>query len=315
MARIVRGGRDAEVMIFEVDECPLAVPWLLQRLFMRRFRPILAVRDFTPLDEFHGMQKFYRSLLRYISLLLSRFFDAVFVISPMLGQETRTKHGISPDKIHVWPSSVDTDFFDPSKYGDDRDRIRKELGLADRFLLIHHGHLSEERGLYELLEATRIAHEEDRNIALLLLGKGPAKDGAKELVRSSKLDNVVIFHDPVPSEDVPRFIAAADAGVHPLPNQPQWLVQTPTKVLEYLSMRKPVIVTDIPANRWIVGNRPVAFFCGDGRPQEIAEAILRCVRARSSVPEAERCEIAARFSPDSLAQRLVEILGGTCTRS
>jgi len=309
MTRIIKRHRDAQAMIFAVDEYPLALPWLLQRLFASRRSPVLAVRDFSPLVEIHGMRRLYRSLLRYFSLrLLSRFADAIFVISPLHAKETGAKYRVPPDKLHIWPSSVDTEFFNPCKYTDDRNRLRSELGVEDRFLLMHHGVLSEEKGLYELLKAMRIVHKIRVEIVLLLLGKGEAKEKLRALANSWGLDGVVLFRGPVPEQDVPRFIAASDAGVHPLPDRPQWLVQTPTKVLEYLSMLKPVVVTNIPANRWIVGNRPFAFFCGRGSPKEIAEAILECFRAGASIPESERNRIAASFSPQSVAQRVLRII-------
>lgn len=309
MTRIVKSHRNAQAVIFEVEEYPLALPWLLGRMSGNRISPILAVRDISPLVETHGIRRGYRLLLRYVSLrLLSGYADVVFVISPTHAKEIGSKYRVPAGKLHIWPSSVDIDLFDPGKHAGDRDGVRKELCVEDRFLIMHHGVLSEERGLYELLEAMRIVHEIRADIALLLLGKGEAKEKLKAVAESCGLESTVIFHDAVPQQDVPRFIAAADAGVNPLPDQPQWRVQTPTKVLEYLSMQKPVIVTDIPANRWIVGNRPVAFFCGRGSPKEIAEAILRCAHTRASIPESERNQIVARFSTESVADRVIRII-------
>lgn len=308
MTRIIKRHRDAQAMIFTVDEYPFALPWLLQRLFAKR-SPSLAVRDISPLVETHGIRRLYRSLLRYFSLrLLSGLADAVFAISPLHAKEIGAKYRIPAEKLHIWPSSVDTEFFDPRKYADDRKRVRKELAVENNFLLIHHGVLQKEKGLYELLEAMRVVHETRADVALLLLGKGEAEETLRAFANSCGLERTVLFHDPVPEQDVPRFIAAADAGVHPLPDQPQWVIQTPTKVLEYLSMRKPVVVTDIPANRWIAGNRPVAFFCGDGNVKEIAEAILKCVRTRTSIPESERNRIVARFSSQSVADTVIRII-------
>jgi glycosyltransferase involved in cell wall biosynthesis len=309
MARIVKRHRDADAMIFAVDEYPLALPWLLRRMSGIKKRPMIAIRDISRLVETHSMRRAYRLLLRYFSLrLLSGYADAIFVISPLHAKEIGGKYRIPAVKLHIWPSSVDTDCFDPRKHADDRDRVRKELGVEDRFLIMHHGVFSEERGLYELLEAMHIVHEMCADIALLLLGKGESTEKLKAFTVSHGLESTVIFHDSVLQQDVARFIAAADAGVNPLPDQPQWRVQTPTKVLEYLSMQKPVIVTDIPANRWIVENHPVAFFCGRGGPKEIAEAILRCAHTRTSIPESERNQIVARFSSESVADRILRTI-------
>ena len=308
MTRIIKRHRNAQAMIFETDEYPLAVPWLLRRVLTNGRSPVIVFRDSDPFLGTHGVRTLYRSLLREFSLRLSRFADVVFAISPLHAKDIGGRYGTSPERLHVWPSAVDTELFNPCKYANDRNRVRKELGIGDSFLIMHHGWLEKERGLRELLEAMRIVHDTNTDISLLLLGKGPDKEKLRALADSYGLNGTVIFRDPVPHQDVPRLIAAADAGVHPLPDKPQWVVQTPTKVLEYLSMRKPVVVTDIAANRWIVENRPVAFFCGRGSPKEIAQAILQCARTGAEIPESERDRIAARFSADRVADRVLMII-------
>ncbi|HLN45510.1 MAG TPA: glycosyltransferase, partial [Candidatus Sulfotelmatobacter sp.] len=59
-----------------------------------------------------------------------------------------------------------------------------------------------------------------------------------------------------------------------LPNLPDWRYQSPLNVLEYLSMEKPVIATDIPAHTQIMGKNKCAIYITSSEPNEIAKAII-----------------------------------------
>lgn len=303
---------DADVVVLGPDVLPLVLPWLLARKLGYKLRPVFAVRENSPpvVGRFKGHAPrtdklyIYRLALRYVSFcLLARFCDVVFAISPMHANEI-VAHFKVP-RVHVWPSSFDAGVFNSEKSSWDRLRVRRELKIGSRFLLIHHGVLGMQRGLSELIEATRMVRETRDDVLLMLLGKGRGEQGLRELVRSSKLEGVVLFHGPVPYEEVPRFIAAADAGVVPLPDQAQWRYQAPTKVLEYMAMGKPMILTDIPAHRWLVGNRRNVFFCGQGSPAEIAEAILRCISTKvtAKIPDGT----VLKFSSMTVADNVLHI--------
>ena len=311
--RLIKDHQDSDVVVLGVDVVPLLLPLLcLWRRVGQRHRSAFAVRETSPPAEIRSTHMYYLPVFRYLSLAISHLSDMVFVISPMRANEIVAKFRIPSHQVRVWPSSVDTGLFNPRLYVSDRERIRKELGVQNSLLLIYHGDLSHERGLYELVEAIRIVREEREDVALLLLGKGQAKQRLQALARSSRMDDAIIFHGSVAHVEVPKFIAAADAGVVPLPDQRQWRQQVPIKLLEYLAMGKPVIVTDIPGHRWIVGDERFAFFCNRGRPAEIAEAIHKYLRAErisreSGTQETRREEITARFSPDAIADGLLHL--------
>jgi glycosyltransferase involved in cell wall biosynthesis len=303
---------DADVVILSPDVLPLFLPWLLARKFGYKHRPVFAVRENSPPvgSRFTGHAPksdrltIYRLVMRYVSFcLLSRFCDAVFAISPMHANEI-TAHFNVPH-VDVWPSSFDADVFNPEIHSRDALRVRRELNVGDRFLLIYHGVFGMQRGLSELVEAARKVRERREDVLLLFLGKGRGEQRLRELVRSSNLEGAVLFHAPVPYDEVPRFIAAADAGVVPLPDQAQWRYQAPTKVLEYMAMGKPMILTDIPAHRWLVGNRRDVFFCGQGSPAEIAEATLRCISSKIATEIPDRNVV--KFSSVAVADRVLHV--------
>ena len=148
---------DADVVLLEPKLVPFALPWLLSAA-LRKHPPRYVVREDSPPVETGNL--YYRLIFHHFSLQLSCLSDALFAISPMRAEEIHRQCQVSKSKIHVWPSSVDSDLFNPSSYATDREAIREELSVGKRYLLVYHGVLSRERGLCELVEALQIVRKE-----------------------------------------------------------------------------------------------------------------------------------------------------------
>jgi len=304
LKRLMGRYRHVDVLVFGTDMFPLALPWFF---LGKKRRPRLVLRETGQVTP-PGVRGYYNRILRQFSLYLSQWSDGVFAISPMRASELASKFRIPVSKMHVWPTSVDTNLFSERNPTLDRQRMRKLLGVDDKFLLMYHGALEEDRGVKELLEAIRVLHEERDDVALLFLGKGRAKQGLASYAEDHGLDRTVIFRDSVAFEAVPKFISASDAGIVPIPNLPHYRYQVPTKLLEYLAMGKPVIATDIIGHRWVANDSKVVFFCGNGHHAKIADAIAKCIRARDTTKTEAQSQIAGRFGPDAIADRVLSIL-------
>jgi glycosyltransferase involved in cell wall biosynthesis len=111
-------------------------------------------------------------------------------------------------------------------------------------------------------------------VVLFLLGKGPAVSLLKYVVQKEGLQEYVVIHDPVDYKEVPKFIEMSDVCIVPLPDHPYWRFQCPLNLLEYLAMEKVVIVTDIPANRSIVGDEKCGIYISSIVPVDIAKSMV-----------------------------------------
>lgn len=285
------------------------LPWIVPIIVCRRFLRIggnltYAVREATRPVNLKTSRLYYQLFFRTVMLHLFRLCDLVFAVSPFHAAEVASKSGFP--RVHVWPPSVDEQSFDPRRDAASRELIRNQLSLKGKFVLIYHGAMSHERGLYELLQAMVLIRKQAPEVMLLILGTGDAEARLRSIASDHELQGNVIFHKSVPYDEVSLFIAAADAGVVPLPVQPQWQHQTPIKLLEYLAMEKPVILTETDSHRWIIGKKGHAFFCGTGTPQEIARAVLEC---RAHQMPSMRDEIIARFSSSAIATEVLAVLG------
>jgi glycosyltransferase involved in cell wall biosynthesis len=187
--------------------------------------------------------------------------------------------------VGVWTSGVSETLFNPEHYVADRSRFREKLGLNGKFVIFYHGVFSHTRGLMETVDAMKILAPKYPDIIFFLLGTGPLAPKLEESTQDMVIHKNVIVAKPVGHSAVPRFISMCDVGIIPLPDHPYWRFQSPLKLLEYLAMKKPVILTDIPAHRAIVDEAKCGVYVSSVKPTQIAEAIEYAYRNRHNLEE------------------------------
>ena len=161
--------------------------------------------------------------------------------------------------------------------------------------VLYHGVLGKGRGVMEMVRAFKILSDESVNATLVVLGDGPAREEISKYVRENGMQEVVRLRRPVSYSEVPDYIAACDVGIISLPDDPRWRYQCPLKLLEYLALNKPVIVSNIPCNTWIVGNAPVGIYLQGTSPREIADGVRAFLLHRNTLDPSLGRQIAAAF--------------------
>jgi glycosyltransferase involved in cell wall biosynthesis len=141
----------------------------------------------------------------------------------------------------VVPCSVDLGVFQPSEAW--RREVRMELGWGDERVLVYSGSLGSWYQLGEMLDFFEAASESIDGLRFLLLTPHVAL--AQPAVQARRLESRVIVRQLGP-EAVPRFLAAADAGICFLGRYPSKIASSPTKYAEYLAAGLPVVT-----NGWI----------------------------------------------------------------
>ena len=76
---------------------------------------------------------------------------------------------------------------------------------------------------------------------LYIVGGGKKIQTLKELVSKKNLNDSVTFTDYISSDKVQSYINKADVALCPLPNTPAGKCKSPLKIVEYLSMGKPIV--------------------------------------------------------------------------
>lgn len=239
---------------------------------IRKTKLILDIRS-TPVESV-GFRGSAMAFWFDVSILVAkRFFSGITIITPMMKREISEKFSINPQKIGVWSSGVSTSLFNPDVWDKQGASLRTELCLSGKFVVLYHGWFAASRGITETVEAIRVLSQRSPDIMFFLLGTGPSASELKSLIKKKKVENSVIIHDSVEYAHVPKYIAMCDVSIVPLPDTIEWRFQSSLKLLEYLAMGKVVILTDIPAHRFVIGEEKCGIYISSTEPSEIAKAI------------------------------------------
>lgn len=118
-----------------------------------------------------------------------------------------------------------------------RDAIRGQLGLENRFIIGHAGHLAEVKNQVFLLELMPQILEKRPDALLLLLGEGADRPVLEQKIRDMGLDNHVIMTGNV--SNVADYLSAMDVFVFP-----SLFEGTPLSILEVQANGLPCVISD-----------------------------------------------------------------------
>jgi len=152
--------------------------------------------------------------------------DAVTTVSDSLRQQTEETFQLK-EQIHVIPN-----FFTPAVPTKSREEVRRELGIADEFLVVHMSNLRPVKRIDLLLRVLASTANRDR-IRLLILAGGPFAPYESLLDELGLRGRVIVREDAAAVEN---YLPAADAGLYTSDNESFGL-----SILETLFFGKPVV--------------------------------------------------------------------------
>ena len=246
---------------------------LILLIFPFRLRPktIMDVRS-TPV-ELEGIRALLGKIAFNNSVAISKkIFDGFTIVTNNMKTELVNQFNIKNKAMRVWTNGVNLELFNNSLY--DGHKIKEQMSLGDKFVVFYHGSISAERGILEAIESIGKLRDSYPDIVLFLIGSVSGLALIEEQIRKLDLQNKVIIHASVDYAEVPKYISMSDLCLVPLPNAPSWRYQCPLKLLEYMSMGKPVIAVEMPANREVLGDSNFAVIVPKADPEEFAKAII-----------------------------------------
>lgn len=121
--------------------------------------------------------------------------------------------------------------------------------------VVYIGTLNEARRLDFLIESFALVHKRIPTATLLLIGDGDHHGERAHLekqVAARGLVRSVQFAGRMVPREALALAARCTIGVSPIPPGPLFDVSSPTKVVEYLALGLPVVVNDIPDQRFVI---------------------------------------------------------------
>ncbi len=214
--------------------------WWASRI--KRVPFVLEVRDLWP-ESLVGTgvgnetSLMYRTIGKIASFLYRRA-DSIVVVTPSFRDHLVREWDVRTEKITVVQNGVETALFRPQESACD---IRNELRAEGKFVVSYIGTLGMAHGLDTLIATAERLQKVAPQVLFMLVGEGADRERILSLAVSKNLRNLV-FVPQQPREKIPAYISASDACVVMLKDKEVFETVIPTKMLEFMSCARPVIL-------------------------------------------------------------------------
>lgn len=195
-----------------------------------------------------------------------------------LGDFTKSEiaKALSPEAqsrlIKIAPG-IDTDHFAPNSTSE---QLRKDLGLADKKVIVCVGRLVHRKGQDILIQSLPAILEKHPTAHLLMVGEGPYRQDLTKMVLKLKLSDAVTFIGRIQYKDLPRYICAGDIFAMPSRSRLAGLEVEGLGIvyLEASSCALPVIAGRSGGAPDAVDEGVTGFSVDGTSPTEVAKAII-----------------------------------------
>ena len=247
--------------------------WWLARLNGVPF--VFEVRDLWPESlaavGVGNEQSVLHSGLAKIAGFLYRNCDRLVVVTSAFKDYLIRHWRVPEEKIFVVENGVDTSLFNRFT---SNVALRSELDVDEKFVVSYIGTIGAAHGLETLLEAASRMREQMSEVLFLIVGEGAEKEGMMSLARTRGLSNVR-FVDQQPRETIPAYIAASDACLVLLKKAELFKTVLPTKMLEFMSCARPVILGVDGHARKVMEQADAGIFITPEDPTALVDAVMK----------------------------------------
>ena len=293
--------------------------WWLAR--WKRVPFIFEVRDLWPESlTAVGMGTSDSLLNRTLSSIAQFLYERanqVVIVSPAFEEQLVRLRNVPRDKISTVENGVETELFCPSA---ECHELRNTFG-PDRFIVCYIGTMGMAHGLNTLIDAATVLGRTRPEVLFLLVGEGSDKQRIREQAVARGLTNICLV-DQQPRERIPAYIGASDACLVMLKKSELFKTVIPTKMLEFMSCSRPVILGVDGHARSIVETANAGIFVEPENSEQLADTIIRLAddaALRESLGRNARRYITSHFSRERTASLYLDVihavLGNAMARS
>ena len=255
------------IHVHSVPDFLVFAAWLPK---LRGARVILDIHDLLP--EFYA-SKFHTTresvifkLLLVVERLSAAFADHVVVANHIWQAKLRSR-SVTEHKCSAILNVPDRSIFFR------RGRNRKD----EKFIMLYPGTLNHHQGVDIAIRAFARIKDEAPNAEFHIYGMGDQKPFLLNLIADSGLKDRVFLKEPRPLTDISVIMENADLGVVPKRKEGFGDEAFSTKILEFMSLGVPVIVSDTTVDQHYFNESLVRFFRSSDE-QNLANCMLQLIR-------------------------------------
>ena len=224
-----------------------------------------------PKALFHLTRGYVSKFLLYN--LIMKKADFVFVQSDRMLQDMVSR-GIGESKMYPVPMGIN---ISEIKISDNYQNIKSELENTKP--LIYLGTMVRERRIEILIEMMPKILSQFPDAVLLLVGDAPKSDMKylKNKTIELGVSENVIFTGFIPMEKAWHYVRASVIGLSPFRPSPILDSTSPTKLVEYMALEKPVVANNHPDQTKVI-NESMAGYVVDYDSNSFADACIKLLK-------------------------------------
>ena len=240
---------------------------------------VFEVRDIWPLSliELAGVPRWHPLIWWLKRIERNAYREADLITSLLSGAfEHISTFGVPPERFSFIPNGIDRSIIEGQPIIDSKlSNMLRRLKAEGRFIIIYSGSLGPPNALERLLDAAlELRLQKNNDIVFLVVGKGILKEELVCTVEAENLNDIVLFHDPVPKRELLGCLHLADLGyIGWRDRQIYRFGISPNKLFDYLFTGLPVLQA-IDSQHDLLTAARVGITVRSYRPEAIAEAIL-----------------------------------------
>lgn len=236
--------------------------------------------DFYLWETFRKNKGGIKKRIRYINYFLrhnflSRFYDGVIVLSSFL-KNHYISMGMKDEDVLLQPHLVDVENFKEARISPIFQNEITTFGVL--------GSINHQNGITDLFVALQKVVEENEKVELMLIGGSEGdydycRTKAKELDIQAKIKYI----EKVPYTELAGIMKKCDAFILARPASTEAIAGFPTKIGEFLSSKRPMIVTkygDIPI---YFKDKVNALLANPGDPSSLASKMIYLLNNKEKV--------------------------------
>lgn len=210
---------------------------------------------------------FFWHLMRLFERLTFRAATVSMATNESYRRIAIERGGMAPDRVFVVRS------------GPDLTRLKQVPAVEHwrngrRFLIGYVGVMGEQEGIDLLIAAVHHIvfdlHRED--VQFCLVGGGPSLAGLEALARERGLQDYITFTGRAPDQELFEVLSTMDVGVNPDRVNAMNDMSTMNKIMEYMSLGKPIVQFDVTEGRVSAGEASLYARAND--PVDMADKIV-----------------------------------------
>lgn len=275
---------------------------------LRRTPLIFEVRDLWPESAIVLGELNNERFIRWATWFEERCYThaRLIVVTANEIRQCLLERGFPDKKIIVIRNGANTLLF--RRDAKTRQKIRNELAIQDRFVIIYaglHGLAYDLEGLID----SAAEFEGEGKLHFLLIGDGPTKLSTETKARSLGLTNVT-FLPSQPRERIPDYYNAADLAIIPL-RYPQIAGHFPVKIYDSMACEVPVVVAAFGEPRQVVEENSAGLAVDPGDRAALNIVINRLYSdpvLREKFGCNGRLAVEAKYSRQAQARQLAETM-------